>query len=114
MEQPPPATDHVLRPHHVALLTIIMMAFKDLEIKKFPTPFALHLHRFLMNEVAEVRVGCRCSWKYYMRFIREKVATRKSHDEVMSEICSGPSADAVQCSEFQIAIKSIVSSRPRQ
>lgn len=112
MEQPPPATDHVLRPHHVALLTIIMMAFKDLEIKKFPTPFALHLHRFLMNEVAEVCFDVQ--WKCGMRLIQEEVAMRKSHNEIMSEICSGPSADAAQCSEFQIAIKSIVSSRPCQ
>ena len=57
MEQLPPPIDHVLRPHHIALLSIIMMAFKDLEIKKFPATFALHIHRVLMNEVAEVRCG---------------------------------------------------------
>ncbi|KAF8959053.1 hypothetical protein BDZ97DRAFT_1839603 [Flammula alnicola] len=60
MDEPPPPADHILRPHHIALLTILMMAFKDLEIKK-----------------------------------------------IISEITSGPSADAEECSEFKIAIKSI-------
>lgn len=55
MEEAPPPSEHVLRPHHIALLTIVMMAFKDLEIKKFPTAFALHIHRVLLNEIAEVR-----------------------------------------------------------
>jgi hypothetical protein len=54
MDDAPPPTDHVLRPHHITLLSILMMAFKDLEIKKFPTPFALHIHRVLLSEIAEV------------------------------------------------------------
>ena len=55
MDDAPPPTDHVLRPHHVALLSILMVAFKELEIKKFPSPFALHIYRVLLNEIAEVR-----------------------------------------------------------
>ena len=55
MDDAPPPTDHVLRPHHIALLCILVVAFKELEIKKFTFPFALHIHRVLLNEIAEVR-----------------------------------------------------------
>ncbi|KAF8188420.1 hypothetical protein BJ912DRAFT_1107716 [Pholiota molesta] len=85
---PPPPVDHVLRPHHIALLSILMMAFKDHEVKKFPTPFALHIYRVLLNEIAEV-------------------AQPKSHEELLSEVCSGPSADAEECAEFKIAIRNV-------
>jgi hypothetical protein len=56
MDDAPPLTDHVLRPHHVMLLSILMIAYKDLKIKKLPAPFALHLHRVLLNEIAEARM----------------------------------------------------------
>ncbi|KDR81577.1 hypothetical protein GALMADRAFT_263859 [Galerina marginata CBS 339.88] len=88
MEEVPPPADHVIQPHHIAVLTILMMAFKDLEIKKFPPAYALHLHRVLLNEVSEV-------------------ARPKSHEELISEICARPKSDASVCSEFQTAIKSI-------
>jgi len=56
MDDGPPPTDHVLRPHHITLLIILSTAFKDLVIQKLPKPFALHIHRVLLNEVSEV--GC--------------------------------------------------------
>jgi hypothetical protein len=55
MEDAPPPTEHILRPHHLVLLSILMIAFKDLEIKKFPPEFSTHLLRTLLNEVSEVR-----------------------------------------------------------
>ncbi|KAF8163271.1 hypothetical protein B0H34DRAFT_694755 [Crassisporium funariophilum] len=88
MDDAPPPTDHVLRPHHITLLTILMMAFKDLEIKKFPAAFALHIHRILLNEVSEI-------------------AQSRGHEELIAEICGGPKSDAEECAEFKIAIKSI-------
>jgi len=54
MDDAPPPTDHVLRPHHITLLSVLMMAFKDLEIKRFPSQFALHIHQTLLTEIAEV------------------------------------------------------------
>lgn len=56
MDDAPPPTDHVLRPHHLVLLSILMIAYKDLKIKKLPAPFALHLHRVLLNEIAEAHM----------------------------------------------------------
>lgn len=88
MDDAPPPTDHVLRPHHIALLSILMMAFKDLEIKSFPSQFALHIHQTLLTEIAEV-------------------AQPKAYQELMSEICGGEKSDAPECFEFKIAIKSI-------
>lgn len=54
MEDGPPPTDHVLRPHHITLLIILSSAFKGLIIQKLPKAFALHIHRVLLNEVSEV------------------------------------------------------------
>lgn len=88
MDEAPPPSDHVLRPHHITLLTILMMAFKDLEIKKFPAPYSLHIHRVLLNEISEV-------------------AQPLPHEELIASISSGPNSDAPECLEFKMAIKSI-------
>ncbi|PPQ78100.1 hypothetical protein CVT25_015634 [Psilocybe cyanescens] len=88
MEEAPPPADHVIRPHHIALLTILMVGFRDLAIKDFPSPYALHLHRVLLNEISEV-------------------AQPKSHAELMSDISSGPQSDSPDCHEFQMAISTI-------
>jgi len=55
-EDIPPPADHVIRPHHIAVLTILMMAFKDLDIKNFPREYSLHIQRVLLNEISEVCV----------------------------------------------------------
>jgi hypothetical protein len=56
MDDGPPPTDHILRPHHITLLIVLSAAFKDLIIQKLPKPFALHIHRFILNEVSEVKL----------------------------------------------------------
>ncbi|THH12641.1 hypothetical protein EW146_g7506 [Bondarzewia mesenterica] len=53
-EQEPPPTAHTLRPHHVSLLTIIMMVFKHWPRSHFTATFLLHVYRVLMHEVAEI------------------------------------------------------------
>jgi anaphase-promoting complex subunit 5 len=53
MDDVPPPTEHVLRPHHVGLLTVLVLTFKELVAKTVPTPFILHLYRELLNEIAE-------------------------------------------------------------
>lgn len=60
IDEAPPPTDHVLRPHHVGLLTIFMLTLKELEARKLPTPFTLHLYRVLLNEVSEA-----CSYQHF-------------------------------------------------
>ncbi|KAJ7774662.1 hypothetical protein DFH07DRAFT_800430 [Mycena maculata] len=48
-----PPTDHILRPHHVGLLTLFILTFKEYE-GKLPPTFLLHIYRVLLNEVVEV------------------------------------------------------------
>ncbi|KAF7363413.1 ANAPC5 domain-containing protein [Mycena sanguinolenta] len=49
----PPPTDHILRAHHVGLLTLFILTFKEYE-GKLPSTFHLHILRVLLNEVVEV------------------------------------------------------------
>ncbi len=56
MDEAPPPTEHVVRPHHIGLLSILSLAFKDGGFKEFPIPFTLHLYRCLLNEISEVFV----------------------------------------------------------
>jgi len=58
MDDAPPPTDHVVRPHHIGLLAILSLAFKDAQHKDFPPPFTLHLYRCLLNEISEVLLLC--------------------------------------------------------
>ncbi|CAK5277710.1 unnamed protein product [Mycena citricolor] len=48
-----PPTEHVLRAHHVGLLTLFSLTFKEFE-GKLPPAFLLHIYRLLLNEVSEV------------------------------------------------------------
>jgi anaphase-promoting complex subunit 5 len=50
----PPPTEHVLRPHHVALLSIFILIFKTFHSGALPPPFTLHVYRLLLSEVSEV------------------------------------------------------------
>ncbi|KAH9484303.1 hypothetical protein JR316_0003784 [Psilocybe cubensis] len=87
VEAPPPA-DHVIRPHHIGLLTVLMVAFRNSSIKDFPSPFALHLLRVLLNEISEV-------------------AQHKSHAELMSIISTGSEGHPAVFYDFQMAIATI-------
>lgn len=54
----PPPTEHILRPHHIALLTIFVLTFKTFHATTLPSPFTLHLYRLLLNETSEVGILC--------------------------------------------------------
>ena len=54
-----PPAKHILRPHHVNLLSIIVLAFGTFEGTPdgpLPAPFLLHLYRILIRELSEVRL----------------------------------------------------------
>ena len=53
-EETLPPTHHVLRPHHIFLLAVFLITFKEFESKDLPPLFVLHIYRFLLNEVSEV------------------------------------------------------------
>ncbi|KAI0374802.1 hypothetical protein BV20DRAFT_986672 [Pilatotrama ljubarskyi] len=46
---------HVLRPHHVLLLWILMAGLHPLDENPMPQKFTLSLHRILLDEIAEVK-----------------------------------------------------------
>ncbi|KAG6890725.1 hypothetical protein C0995_005098 [Termitomyces sp. Mi166 len=88
MDDAPPPTDHVLRPHHVDLLTILVFAFKEPDCKDIPPAFLLHLYRTLLNEISEV-------------------SRPKSHFDLMKTVCHGPSADSEKSQRVIAAIKAV-------
>ncbi|KAJ3971131.1 hypothetical protein EV361DRAFT_912638 [Lentinula raphanica] len=47
-------TDHQLQPHHIALLAIISLTFKDIRTKRFDPLFLLYVQRMLLDEISEV------------------------------------------------------------
>ncbi|KAF9500899.1 ARM repeat-containing protein [Pleurotus eryngii] len=53
MEHQP--TVHILRPHHITLLAVILLALKEIESKNLAPAFSLHIYRVLLNEVIERR-----------------------------------------------------------
>ncbi|KII88563.1 hypothetical protein PLICRDRAFT_110769 [Plicaturopsis crispa FD-325 SS-3] len=55
MSQVPQPTNHVLRPHHVNLLTIFMLTFREGVQEKLPASFILHVYRVLLSEVSEAK-----------------------------------------------------------
>ncbi|KAF8590513.1 hypothetical protein K439DRAFT_1403628 [Ramaria rubella] len=53
-EPPPPPLNHVLRPHHLGLLAVILLAYRR---NAQPSPaFMLHIQQVLIEEIAEVTV----------------------------------------------------------
>ncbi|KAI0362002.1 hypothetical protein OH77DRAFT_1416202 [Trametes cingulata] len=46
---------HVLRPHHILLLWILMAGVHPLDENPMPQKFTLSLHRILLDEIAEVK-----------------------------------------------------------
>ena len=110
MDDGPPPTDHVLRPHHITLLVILSAAFKDLAIQKLPKRYALHIHRVLLNEVAEV-----CTFRRFpleMFITCTQVAQPKAHKEILAEVCSGPSSELTECENFKQEIITSVRCNP--
>ena len=102
----PPPTEHILRPHHVALLTIYVLTFKTFHATTLPSPFTLHLYRLLLNETSEVGI------LYYVyldsqRFL--KVARPRPYADLLHELSSGSRADAEDSQNLISAFASYVS-----
>ncbi|KAJ7343519.1 hypothetical protein DFH08DRAFT_872936 [Mycena albidolilacea] len=77
---PPPPTEHTLRPHHVGLLTLFILTFKEYE-GKLPPTFLLHIYRVLLNEVVEVSPP-----KAYKELLLELQAGPKSEEDYAKQL----------------------------
>ncbi|KZS99299.1 hypothetical protein SISNIDRAFT_448191 [Sistotremastrum niveocremeum HHB9708] len=51
---PPPASPHVLKPHHVVLLCLMLYTFTDSKTSAYPPDVQLHCMRLLIDEVSEM------------------------------------------------------------
>ncbi|THV07616.1 hypothetical protein K435DRAFT_959687 [Dendrothele bispora CBS 962.96] len=51
---PPPSLEFFVRPHHISLLAILVLAFKEFDAKRYHPGFLLQLYRMLLEEVSEV------------------------------------------------------------
>jgi len=54
----PPPVHHVLRPHHIDLIAMLLLIFKEFELQKtLPKDFLLYMYRVLLMETSEVCMG---------------------------------------------------------
>jgi anaphase-promoting complex subunit 5 len=95
-----PPTFHVLRPHHVGLLTIFLLVFKEDGRKKLPAPFILHVYRVLLNEVCEVRNTCNFNIRIAFHEFMTQITQPKSHQELIRELSTGQKAETEEPRNF--------------
>ncbi|EPT05996.1 hypothetical protein FOMPIDRAFT_1154647 [Fomitopsis schrenkii] len=79
-----PPVKHILRPHHINLLAIIVLTFGTFEGPPdgpLPGPFLLHLYRILIRELSEVMEP-------------------KGFGDLMTEIMRGPMGDLTTAQSF--------------
>ncbi|EGN92472.1 hypothetical protein SERLA73DRAFT_99306 [Serpula lacrymans var. lacrymans S7.3] len=88
MEEGPPPINHVLRPHHIDLVAIMLLVFKEFTTENLPPPFLLHVYRLLLHEVAEA-------------------TEPRSHEELLQDLSSAPMADEVLSHNLITALKSV-------
>ncbi|KAK0466412.1 uncharacterized protein EV420DRAFT_1261755 [Desarmillaria tabescens] len=77
----PIAHQHILRPHHVVLLTLFMLVFREYDVKLLPQPFLLHIYRLLMNEVSEVAQP-----KKWKQLLKEVIVAPKAQEGEASKL----------------------------
>ena len=91
MEDETPLTAHILRPHHVGLLAIFLLVFKEFRTqnREFPPDFMTHLYRVLLEEVCEV-------------------AQPKSLKQLIAALEAGPDAQSPESATFLVALTRVV------
>ncbi|KAF9227960.1 hypothetical protein BS17DRAFT_413709 [Gyrodon lividus] len=87
----PPPVHHVLRPHHVDLIAIFLLVFKEFH-NNLPSQFLLYIYRFLLYEVSEV-------------------VQPRSHQQILSILKSAPQTDSSNVRNLILALQTVV--RPR-
>ncbi|EPQ58152.1 hypothetical protein GLOTRDRAFT_120003 [Gloeophyllum trabeum ATCC 11539] len=81
-------TTHVLRPHHIGLLSVLAISYKEFESKEVPAPFLLHINRLMLNEISEV-------------------AEPKPWYQLIQELSSGPMADVADALYLIESVKDV-------
>ncbi|TFK76479.1 hypothetical protein BDN72DRAFT_785411 [Pluteus cervinus] len=84
----PPPIGHVLRPHHIDLLTIIILMFRDMASRKLPAEFSLYVYHLLLNEVSEI-------------------AQPKSHQEIAKALEDSPTPEVSDARDMVMSFKAV-------
>jgi len=107
MDDVPPPTEHILRPHHVGLLTILIFTFKELDSKTIPSSFTLHLFRELLNEISEAcLIIHQTPTQLLMAF---QVSPPKSRQELLHALSQGSEADTDGARYLLASFQAVVS-----
>lgn len=82
----PPPVYHVLRPHHIDLIAVFLLVFKEFH-NNLPQNFLLFIYRFLLFEVSEVGLLPACSRNYLI--LSGRATKNPSGDPINTTICTG-------------------------
>ncbi|KAG9318449.1 hypothetical protein JVU11DRAFT_540 [Chiua virens] len=85
----PLPVNHVLRPHHIDLVAIFLLVFKEFH-NNLPSGFLLFIYRFLLYEVAEV-------------------VQPRTHQEIISTLQTAPDTDNPNVRNLLLALEAVPS-----
>ncbi|KIK95893.1 hypothetical protein PAXRUDRAFT_826555 [Paxillus rubicundulus Ve08.2h10] len=83
----PPPVHHVLRPHHIDLIAIFLLVFKEFH-NSLPPQFLLYVYRFLLYEVSEV-------------------VQPRTHQQILSILKSAPQIDSPNVRNLIMALETV-------
>lgn len=99
----PPPVHHVLRPHHIDLIAILLLVFKEFH-NNLPPNFLLFIYRFLLFEVSEVGIFPTCSQVVSLR----QVVQPRTHQQILLILRSAPDIDSPNVRNLLMALEAVV------
>lgn len=101
----PPPVHHVLRPHHIDLIAIFLLAFKEFH-NNLPPNFLLFIYRFLLFEVSEV-----CMFPTRLQTILlHQVVQPRTHQQILLILRSAPDTESLNVRNLLVALDAVVRS----
>ena len=99
----PPLVHHVLRPHHIDLIAIFLLVFKEFH-NNLPPNFLLFIYRFLLFQVSEV-----CMFLARSQTISlHQVVQPRTHQQILSILRSAPDTESPNVRNLLIALDTVV------
>jgi len=99
----PPPVHHVLRPHHIDLIAIFLLVFKEFH-NNLPPNFLLFIYRFLLFEVSEV-----CMFPARLQTILlHQVVQPRTHQQILLILRSAPDTESLNVRNLLMALDAVV------
>lgn len=99
----PPPVHHVLRPHHIDLIAIFLLVFKEFH-NNLPPNFLLFIYRFLLFQVSEV-----CMFHVRSQSILlHQVVQPRTHQQILSILRSAPDIESPNVRNLLVALDAVV------